>query len=59
MFLLPATPGVGTAFKQSEGLAPKVLRLAGVAVVALAGVVYRTVSLKAELKGNGPTPAQS
>ena len=51
--------GVGVAFKQSERLAPKVLGSAGIAIVALAGVVFLVMFLKAKLNGNGPTPAKS
>jgi len=51
--------GVGAAFTPSEGLAPRVLGLAGIAFVALAGVAHRVAFLKAELSGNGATPAQS
>jgi hypothetical protein len=59
MFLLLVALGVGAAFKQSAGLEPKVLGLAGVASVALAGVAYCVAFLKATLNGNGATPAKS
>ena len=59
MALLLVALGVGAAFTPSEGLAPRVLGLAGIAFVALAGVAHRVALLKAELSGNGATPAQS
>jgi hypothetical protein len=59
MSLLPVALGVGAAFTQSDGLAPKVLGLAGIAIVALAGVAYLVAFLKAKLNGNGATPVKS
>ena len=59
MVLLLVALGVGAAFTPSEGLAPRVLGLAGIALVALAGVAHRVALLKAELSGNGAAPAQS
>ena len=59
MALLLVAVAVGAAFTPSEGLAPRVLGLAGIALVALAGVAYRVAFLKAEISGNGATPAQS
>jgi hypothetical protein len=59
MLLLLVALGVGAALKQSQGLAPKVLGLAGIAIVALAGVAYLVVFLKAKLNGNRATPAKS
>jgi len=57
MLLLFVALGEGAAFKQSEGLASKGLGLAGIAIVALAGVASLVMFLKAELNGNGATPA--
>jgi len=51
--------GLGAALKQSEGLAPKVLALAGAAVMGLGGLAYLVMFLKAKLNGNRATPAKS
>jgi hypothetical protein len=53
MFLIPAGLGVSAAFKQFEGLEPKVLGLGGIAIVALVRVANCMALLKAKLKGRG------
>jgi len=50
--------GLGAALKQSEGVAPKVLALAGAAVMGLGGLAYLVMFLKAKLNGKGATPAK-
>jgi hypothetical protein len=51
--------GVGAALKESQGSAPKVLGLAGVALMALGGLAHLVGFLKAKLTGKGATPAKS
>jgi hypothetical protein len=58
MCLFPVALGVDAALKPSEGLASKVLGLAGIAIVALTGVASLVMFLKGKLNGKGPTPAQ-
>jgi hypothetical protein len=55
MLLLFVALGSVRRSSSPTGLAPKVLGLAGIAIVALAGVAYRVMFLQAKLNGNGPT----
>jgi hypothetical protein len=59
LFLVFLALGLGAALKESAGLAPKVLVVAGVAFMALGGLAYLVVFLKAKLNGKRATPAKS
>lgn len=58
LLLLFFAVGLGAALKESQGSAPKVLALAGVALMALGGVANLVDFLKAKLAGKGATPAK-